>query len=144
MDVVRSLVVIQDVQGLIHLKGKNVGQVLTALLGEDGSLGRRCIVRRTCRDINHHVLERVIRSGNNGFGSYRSGMLLGATGLLGHIDGLLFGRGAFVSDFTGNSAAARYCVSESRCGKNDDGPPKDVSEFHLLTPPECAAKKTVS
>src|SRR5450759_3916921 len=82
VDVVRGLVVIVDLQRLIHFHCRYVRDVLTPLL----IIGRRLGSLRPLiagRDVNDDIFERISRTYADGFSHHWSRVLLGARGFLG-------------------------------------------------------------
>jgi hypothetical protein len=58
MDIVRSLVVIDDLQFLSRPQSQDMRYVLASLLGKGQGLRRRTrFIRCTSRDIDHHVFQ---------------------------------------------------------------------------------------
>src|SRR6266403_179462 len=105
MNVVRGLVVINDFQGLVNLKSEDVRNILATLLVKGCRLARGGVVWSARRNVHHHIFKAVARSGHHRFGRNRRGVLLGAAGLLGHVNGFGFCRRAFICHFSTDAAS---------------------------------------
>src|SRR5882757_440820 len=112
VNVVRGLVRVGDFQRLVNLECQYVRYILAALLLELHYLAGSVFVRNARRDVNHYIVERIVRTSNHSLGRDRSGVLLGATRLLGHIDGLLFGGRALIGHFTADGSAAWHGMDD--------------------------------
>src|ERR1700732_1143539 len=112
MNVVRGLVVIDDLKLLIHLERKDVRNILAAFLVEGCCLTRRGVVGSAGGDVYDDIFEAVVRASDNRFRRYWSGVLLGAARLLGHIDGLRLCGSSFVGGFSADRAAASAGVQQ--------------------------------
>src|SRR5258706_14208795 len=106
VNVMRGLVVVEDLKFLIDVHGQNVRNVLATFLFVGDCLCRDLtIVWCYGRNIHHHVVQRVVGTGDNCFGSHGCSMLLGAAGFLGHVDRFLSGRRAGVGHFAANGSS---------------------------------------
>src|SRR5437899_3373099 len=106
MNVVRGLVVVDHFELLIHLKSEDVWDVLAAFLVERRRFARRSIVGSPGRDIDDDIFQAVARANDDRFRHDRSGVLLGATWLLGHVDRFGLCWRAFVGDFPTDGSTA--------------------------------------
>ena len=97
VNVVRCGIAVYHLELLTYVQGDYVRLVLAALLS-DGVWLRRYLRCGGCvqslGDINHYILQTVVRAYYDGFGGYGTiGMDLGARRFLGHVNLLLFWRG---------------------------------------------------
>src|SRR5712675_451969 len=105
MNVVRCLVVINDFQRLVNLKGKDVRNILATLLVKGCRLARGGVVWSARRNVHDHIFKAVAGSSHHRFSRNWRSVLLGATGLLGHVNGFGFCRRAFICHFSTDVAS---------------------------------------
>ena len=102
MNVVRGLIVVGDFERLARVHHDHVRDVLAALLLEMHGCRRGLRSLIAGRHIDHDVLQRVVRARDDRLGLDRRRVLLGAGGLLRHVDRLHLGRRAGERDRPGH------------------------------------------
>ena len=91
MNVVRSLIVVDDLEFLVGVHDQNVRKILAAFpLEVTACAGTWPSSGASDETYSYHVIRKHRWPGHNGFGRYGCGMLLGTTGVFGHVDGLLW------------------------------------------------------
>src|ERR1700737_1009457 len=137
VNVVRSLVVILDLEWLIYFHCGDVWNVLTPFLIVDHSLRcRGALITR--RHVNDDIFESVSGTDADGFCHDRRGVLFGARRLLRHVDWFHFRRRARVADCPldvtssggGGDEPSRLCGGGGGCEERDCDNGK-VSFTHL-------------
>src|SRR5258706_1031962 len=93
MNVMRSLIRVHDLQFLAYLHGQDVRRIAAVLLFEGDRLAwGGLFIRRSRRDVNHDVVQRVAGAGYDGFGQRRGRGSPCANWILRHVDRFWFWR----------------------------------------------------
>src|SRR5581483_3029794 len=91
----------------------------TLLIQSHGSGGHSAFVVRSGGDVYHDIGEGITRSFHRGFGLWwiRSGIILRASGFLGHVDDLLLWHRAIHSDLPGDRPCetTRWSDQQGEC-----------------------------
>src|SRR5437762_2598664 len=136
VDVMRSLILVRNLEFLVRLKRQDMRQIAAAFLRQYRSFRRWRLIGSSRRNVHHHIFQRVVRTGYDRFRRRRRRILLRAAGLFGHIDGLLLGRCPLIGYLAAHGAATWYCRYHSSRGKDGYSRHKSLLGSHALTPPE--------
>src|SRR5277367_2758426 len=131
MDVVRGLVVVENLQLLARLHGQHVRQIFTAFLIVAHALRRSCGAFIAGGNVNYHPLQGVARTGGDVLRQDRSGVLLGARRFLGHINRPHLRRRSGVGHLAGDGPRSRRRSGKyQQCAAHHYREPQRCKKFH--------------
>src|SRR3984885_9984771 len=100
--------------------------ILAAFLLELGCLAWCTLLGSARGNVDHYIVKSIAGTSDHGLAGDGSRMLLGAAGLLGHVNRLLLCRRTLISDLTAHRPAARSGVHD-HCARRERRYPYYVS-----------------